>query len=148
MAEKNADGLVVRYGLEQVPDIVLKAASDCQKAYVVDMKGPMKEMAVDLMVPAGTFVPEIALINDEAFDSDDTGTVTVELVKKEDDTTVLETLLDAAAVADLNTSAVIAPSSDIDPFVTPYDCVVHVTCTGSFSEKGKARLVIGAIMTA
>lgn len=148
MAEKNADGLVVRYGLEQCPDIVLKAASDCQKAYVVDMKGPMKEMAVDLLIPAGTFIPYIALINDAAFNSSDAGTVTVDLVKAEDGSTVLKTLLDTAGYSALNTSTVIAPSSDIDPFVTPYDCIIKVTVANTFSEEGKARLVIGAVMTA
>lgn len=148
MAEKNADGLVVRYGLEQVPDIVLKAASDCQKAYVVDMKGPMKEMATDLMIPKGTYIPDVILVNDEAFASGDAGTVTVALVKKEDGTTSFKTLLNAVAVADLNAGVVITPASESEGFITPYDCIVKVTVSGDFSAEGKARLILSAITSA
>lgn len=148
MAEKNADGLVVRYGLEQAPDIVLKAASDCQKAYVVDMKGPMKEEATDLMIPKGTYIPDVILVNDEAFNSGDAGTVTVALIKKEDGTTSFKTLLNAAAVADLNSGDVITPASGSEGFITPYDCIVKVTVSGNFSAKGKARLIMSAITSA
>lgn len=148
MAEKNADGLVVRYGLEQAPDIVLKAASDCQKAYVVDMKGPMKEEATDLMIPKGTYIPDVILVNDEAFASSDAGTVTVALIKKEDGTTSFKTLLNAAAVTDLNAGDVITPASGSEGFITPYDCIVKVTVSGNFSAKGKARLIMSAITSA
>ena len=148
MAEKNADGLVVRYGLEQVPDIVLKAASDCQKAYVVDMKGPMKEEATDLMIPKGTYIPDVILVDDEAFNSGDAGTVTVALIKKEDGTTSFKTLLNAAAVTDLNAGDVITPASGSEGFITPYDCIVKVTVSGNFSAKGKARLIMSAITSA
>ena len=148
MAEKNADGLVVRYGLEQVPDIVLKAASDCQKAYVVDMKGPMKEEATDLMIPKGTYIPDVILVNDEAFNSGDAGTVTVALIKKEDGTTSFKTLLNAAAVTNLNSGEVITPASGSEGFITPYDCIVKVSVSGNFSAEGKARLIMSAITSA
>lgn len=158
MAEKNADGLVVRYGLEQVPDVVLKAASDCQKAFVVDMEGPMLEMALDLMLPAGTYIPDVVLINDKPFNSDDDGAVSVDLVKKEDGSTVFKTLLDEADYSDLNAGAVIIPALDTtgdDPildggFILPYDCIVKVTVkdSTSFSAEGKARLILSAITSA
>lgn len=158
MAEKNADGLVVRYGLEQVPDVVLKAASDCQKAFVVDMEGPMLEMALDLMLPAGTYIPDVVLINDEPFNSSDTGKVSVDLVKKEDGTTVFKALLTEEGYATLNSGAVIFPSLDTTGdtpalnggFILPYDCIVKVTVkdSTSFSAEGKARLILSAITSA
>lgn len=159
MAEKNADGLVVRYGLEQVPDVVVKAASDCQKAYVIDMEGPMLEMATDLMIPAGTYIPDVVLINDEAFGTSDTGKVSVALVKKEDNgATTFKTLLDEEGYSTLNSGAVIVPAYDdsgdtpvfTGGFIVPYDCLVKVTVkdTTSFSAKGKARLILSAITSA
>lgn len=158
MAEKNADGLVVRYGLEQIPDVVLKAASDCQKAYVVDMKGPMVEMALDLMIPAGTYIPDVVLINDAPFETTDTGKVSVTLVKKEDGSTVFKTLLDEEGYSTLNSGAVIFPSYDDSGdtpvfnggFITPYDCIVKVVVkdSTSFSAEGKARLILSAITSA
>lgn len=159
MAEKNADGLVVRYGLEQVPDIVLKAASDCQKAFVIDMKGPMLEEAVDLMIPAGTYIPDVVLVNDAPFKTTDTGKVSVALVKKEDNgATTFKTLLDEEGYSTLNSGAVIVPAYDdsgdtpefTGGFIIPYDCLVKVTVkdSTSFSAEGKARLILSAIMTA
>lgn len=159
MATKNKDGLTVRYGLEQTPDVVLKAASDCQKAFVIDMKGPMLEQAVDLMIPAGTYIPDVVLVNDEPFSTSDTGEVSVELVKKEDNgATSFKTLLNEVGYATLNSSAVIIPEYDgtgntpvyTGGFIVPYDCLVKVTvkATTSFSAKGRARVVISAIQSA
>lgn len=159
MATKNKDGLVVRYGLEQSPDIVLKAASDCQKAFVIDIKGPMLEQAVDLMIPAGTYIPDVVLVNDAPFNTSDTGKVSVALVKKEDNgATTFKTLLNEAGYSVLNSSAVIIPAYDdsgdtpefTGGFIVPYDCLVKVTvkASTSFSAEGKARIVLSAIQSA
>ena len=143
MAMKNKDGLVVRYGLEQTPDVTVSAASHLERAFVVEVKGPAKEIANDVIIPKGTLVGEVvAIFPVEDFKAADLGTVTVKLVKASDNSAIA-TLVDAATVASLNAGTV-----ETSPKMLAEDAKIEVTIGNAFSAEGKARVVISAMQSA
>lgn len=143
MATKNKDGLVVRYGLEQSPDVTVAAASHLERAFVVEVKGPAVEASNEVIIPKGTLVGEvIAIFPVEDFNTEDLGTVTVKLVRASD-SGVIATLVDAAAVEDLNAGTV-----ETSPQMLAEDAKLEVTIGNTFSAEGKARVVISAMQSA
>lgn len=143
MATKNKDGLTVRYGLEQAPDITVSAASHLERGYVVEIKGPAKEQSNEIIIPKGTLIGEVfALFPVEAFAIGDAGTVTIRLVDANDGTLV-STLMDAAGVAVLNEGMV-----ETSPKMLTKDAKVEVTVSGTLSAQGLARFVISAMQSA
>lgn len=143
MATKNKDGLVVRYGLEQSPDVTVSAASHLERAFVVEVKGPAVEASNEVIIPKGTLVGEvIAIFPVEDFNTEDLGTVTVKLVRASD-SGVIATLVDAAAVEDLNAGTV-----ETSPQMLAEDAKLEVTIGNTFSAEGKARVVISAMQSA
>lgn len=143
MATKNKDGLVVRYGLEQAPDVTVSAASHLERAFVVEVKGPAVEASNEVIIPKGTLVGEvIAIFPVEDFKAEDLGTVTVKLVRASD-SGVIATLVDAAAVEDLNAGTV-----ETSPQMLAEDAKLEVTIGNTFSAEGKARVVISAMQSA
>lgn len=143
MATKNKDGLVVRYGLEQSPDITVSAASHLERGYVVEIKGPAVEQANELIIPKGTLVGEVlAVFPVEDFAVADAGTVTIRLVGA-DDGVAIATLLDAAGVAVLNEGKV-----ETSPQMLKKDAKIEITIAGTLSAQGLARFVISSMQSA
>ncbi|MBO5956689.1 MAG: hypothetical protein J6Q39_03965 [Bacteroidales bacterium] len=143
MATKNKDGLVVRYGLEQAPDITVSSASHLERGYVVEIKGPAKEKSNEVIIPKGTLIGEVvALFPVEPFAIGDNGTVTIRLVDAKEGS-LISTLMDAAGVAILNEGMV-----ETTPKMLTEDAKVEVTIAGKFSAQGVARFVISAMQSA
>ena len=143
MATKNKDGLIVRYGLEQVADVTVSAASHLERAFVVEVKGPAKELSNEVVIPRGTLVGEVvAIFPVEAFKTGDTGTVTVKLVRASDNG-VIATLVDSATAANLNEGMV-----ETSPQMLAEDAKIEVTIGNTFSAEGKARIVISSMQSA
>lgn len=143
MANKNKDGLTVRYGLEQAPDVTVSAASHLERAFVVEVKGPAKEASNEVIIPKGTLVGEvIAIFPVEDFKAEDLGTVTVKLVSAADGDAIA-TLVDAATAATLNEGSV-----ETSPQMLAEDAKIEVTIGNTFSAEGKARVVISAMQSA